>query len=138
MGVVLDSSVLIGAEREGVPLPQTLVRMRQHWGDEELTISAVTAYELLHGVWRARSSAVRAEREAYVEEVLARIPVSPVNLSVARIAARIDARLRAEGRALATADLLIAATALALEFSLATEDRRDFGRVPGLRLRRLA
>lgn len=95
-----------------------------------MAVSVVTAYELLHGVWRARPARIRADREAYVEEVLARIPVYPVNLTVARIAARTDARLRTQGRAIATADLLIAAAALALGFGL----RRDFEAVPELRL----
>ncbi|HVA63552.1 MAG TPA: PIN domain-containing protein [Terriglobales bacterium] len=134
MGVVVDSSVLIGAERSRASLSETLARLRTLWGDVEVAVSVVTAYELLHGVWRARPARIRADREAYVEEVLARIPVYPVNLTVARIAARTDARLRTQGRALATADLLIAATALALDFGLATDNRRDFEAVPELRL----
>lgn len=95
--------MLIGAERSRAPLSETLARLRALWGDVEVSVSVVTAYELLHGVWRARPARIRADREAYVEEVLTRIPAYPVSLTVARIAARTDARLRTRGRAILTA-----------------------------------
>lgn len=46
MGAVIDSSVLIAAERGKLDLPRVLA---DH-GDEPIAISAITASELLHGV----------------------------------------------------------------------------------------
>lgn len=135
MGVILDTSILIETERAGTPLVRGLEALLREWGDVPVMISVITAYELLHGVWRARTPVQRAQRDAFVEEVLARIPSCPVTLPVARVAAQVDAELRAGGITVATADLLIGATALALDFDVATRNPRDFARIPGLGLR---
>lgn len=126
MGTLLDTSVLIRAEREEQQLSIS--------GDEEVAISAITASELLHGVHRARSEH-RARRQAFVELVLRTFPVKPFDLDVARVHARIWADLTAAGTPIGPHDLIVAATALALGWSVATLNRAEFERVPGLTLR---
>ena len=103
MGVVLDSTLLIDAERRGWPVARTLERIRASLGEEDIIVAAMTAAELVHGVWRATLTEVRSVRERFVEDVFASIPV--------RIAGRIDAESRAKGITIPTADLLIGATA---------------------------
>jgi predicted nucleic acid-binding protein len=93
----------------------------------------VTASELLHGVHRASGSR-RNRRGAFVEHVLAQLEPVPITEPVARVHAQVWADLEASGDALGAHDLWIAATALAHGFGLVTYDRRDFDRVPGLRV----
>ena len=125
---MLDSSALIAAERGSIILSDRLARL----GDEPVAISAVTASELLHGVHRARTAPQRARRLAFVEGVLGSIPVAEFGLPEARVHAEIWAGLRDTGKVIGAHDLLIAATALALEFRVATCNMREFARVPGL------
>jgi len=123
MGTLLDSSVLIGLERTGSPLALP--------DDEEVGIAAITASELLHGVHRADPPR-RAQREAFVEHLLRVLPVYPFSLESARVHARLWADLVTAGRPVGPHDLLLAATALALGWSVATYNESEFRRVPGL------
>jgi tRNA(fMet)-specific endonuclease VapC len=126
VGTVLDTSVLIEAERArlGLDLPP----------DEEVAIAAITASELLHGVYRA-DRARRTQRAAFVELVLRTLDTLPVDLATARVHARLWSDLAQEGITMGAHDLLIAATALARGWTLATLNAREFARIPGLRLR---
>ena len=49
MGLVLDSSVLIAAERRAQNARQTLVAIARTTGDTEIALSVVTLIELAHG-----------------------------------------------------------------------------------------
>jgi len=53
MGLILDSSVLITAERQGKNARQVLTAMSEHLGEVEVGISVVTLIELAHGAARA-------------------------------------------------------------------------------------
>jgi len=94
----------------------------------------MTASELLHGVHRAAKPGQRARREAFVEHVLAVVPVVPFDLVVARVHGSVWAELAAKGTHVGAHDLLIGATALAIGFEVATHDRRSFPKIPGLGL----
>lgn len=128
MGVLIDASVLIDRERGRLDLSER-IRGREQ---EEFFLSVVTASELLHGVHRARSSSVRARRSAFVEAVLERFPILPIDVATARSHARIWADLAAAGDLIGSHDLWLAATCLADGLALATGNARDFERVPGL------
>lgn len=128
MGVMLDSSVLIEAERGRVPLAARLDAIV----DEAVLISAVTASELLHGVHRARTASQRARREQFVEWILREIPTVEFGLEEARIHARLWARLASRGESIGAHDLMIAATALSVGCRLVTGNPREFDRVAGL------
>lgn len=130
MAVLVDSSVVIDIERDTADLSALVERL----GDETVAMAAVTAAELLHGVHRARSAQRRARRGRFVEAVLGAVAVLPFDLEVARIHARVWADLAAAGRTIGAHDMIIAATALAHELPLATDNRAEFGRVEGLEL----
>ena len=95
-------------------------------------MAAITASELLHAVHRLKSAVARARAERFVEELLDLIPVVPFDLDVARVHARLDAELSVAGTAVGDADLMIAATAVALDYRIATRDLRSFPRIKGL------
>lgn len=128
MGVLIDASVLIDHERGRLDLSARL----EGRGAEEFFLSVVTASELLHGVHRAEGSGVRAKRSAFVEAVLERFPILPVDLGTARAHARLRAELAAEGTVVGAHDLWLAASCLAHGLALATGNPRDFHCVPGL------
>ena len=53
MGLILDSSVLIAAERQGKNARNVLAAIAADIGETEAGISAVTLIELAHGAARA-------------------------------------------------------------------------------------
>jgi tRNA(fMet)-specific endonuclease VapC len=130
VGVILDSTILIAAERGRFDMPAFLDSL----GGAAVAIASVTAAELLFGVERANEPGIRARRGAYVEAVLEKIPTAPFGLREARRHAELWAESAGRGEAIGPHDMLVAATALANGFEVATLNRREFERVPGLSL----
>jgi predicted nucleic acid-binding protein len=128
MATLIDTSILIAVERGQLDLGASLTP------NEDIAIAAITASELLHGVHRAPPGRIQAGREAFVERLLARLPVIPFDLVTARIHARLGAELASQGIHAGAHDLLIAATALAAGAALATRDTRSFPKIPSLTL----
>ena len=56
LGLILDSSVIIAAERKRQTVERLLTSIRQTFGEVEIAISAVTLAELVHGVARANTA----------------------------------------------------------------------------------
>ena len=130
MGVILDSSEIIALERNrGVV--ESLVAGRE---DEPFGISVVTVAELLHGVERADTEARRIRRQAFVEKVIELFPVFPFDMGAARIYAKIWASLVQRNHTVGAHDLIIAATAISMDYTVITANRRDFEKIEGLRL----
>lgn len=133
MAALIDSSVLIAAERAELNLDDLSAR----FGEEDVALSAVTASELLHGFFRAKTAAQRHRRQAFVEGLLARLPVIPFDLTVARVHASLWADFAARGVGVGERDLMIGATAIARDYSIVTRDERSFAKIPGLKVQRL-
>jgi tRNA(fMet)-specific endonuclease VapC len=133
MGVLFDTSVLIGLERASSRLDKFILGRE----GETFGISAITVSELLHGVHRADSEKRRIIREAFVEKIIEVFAVFPFDPSAARIYAGIWASLAKRGKVVGAHDLIIAATCISLGFSLATLDLRDYGLIEGLSIARL-
>ena len=132
MGLLIDSTVVIHAERRGQTPADLINELRERYGDTLLAVSVMSAAELFHGCRRADTPSRRARREEFVEALISAVPVIPITLTVARVFGEIDATLRAAGRSTPTSDLLIAATALSRDDDVVTGDTRHFGGVPGL------
>lgn len=128
--MILDTSLLIAAERETIRFAQLLESL----GEQPVAIAAITASELLHGCHRATSAGIRARRFAFVDALLDAIPVVPFGLAEARRHAELWAVLARRGKMIGPHDLLIAATALARGDSLATLNQHEFRRAPGIEL----
>lgn len=133
MATLVDSSIVIAAERGGLHLGEFLGR----GADEDFALSAVTVAELFHGLHRARNVSQRIRREEFLNAVLETLPVLPFDLEEARVYAAVWARLARAGTQVADRDLMIAATALAREYVVATLDARSFPRIPGLKVWKL-
>ncbi len=128
MGVLIDTSVLIEFERGRLNLEPYLSGR----GQEEFFLSMITASELLHSVHRAVDSQIRMKRSAFVEALLERFPLLPVDLAIARTHAQVWADLAGAGKMIGPNDLWIASTALAHGLTMVTANVREFDRVPGL------
>ena len=132
MGLVLDSSVLIEAERSRMVVSQLLEFLQIKHGDSSFALATMTVMELEHGWHRARSPERALLRRRYLDEVFSVIPIEPFTREMAVRAAAIDASMRAAQSVIATADLVIGVTALQLGSSLVTTNVRHFRMIPGL------
>lgn len=137
MGLLIDSTVFIHAERNRLTPAELLSALMERWGDPEIAVSVMSAGELFHGCWRGDTPSRRARREEFVEAIIAVVPVVPITLAIARVFGEIDARLTRRGRRLPTSDLLIASTALSRGDEIVTSNVRHFNRIPGLVVHRL-
>ena len=132
MGLVLDSSVLIGAEREAKPVSSLLSALQQEQGENEIVLSSIT--ELEHGFHRAQAVEQAQKRRAYLDTVFAAIPVESFTREMAQIAAKVDADARKIGNVIPFSDLLIGATAIHYGYAVGTRNLRHFQMVPDLAL----
>ena len=78
MGLILDSSVLITAEREGQNARQMLAAISGNVGNTDIAISVVTLIELAHGAARADTSQRKEKRQQFIQELLTALPIHPV------------------------------------------------------------
>jgi len=79
MGLILDSSVLIAAERQGKNARQVLASLAKAVGETEVGISVVTLIELAHGAARADTPERKSMRDCN-----ARLPGHGINSSSRR------------------------------------------------------
>ena len=133
MGVILDTSVLIEAERRESEIQQ-FAESRE---EEVFGLSVISVAELLHGVHRADSIKRRLKRSAYVEKVIELFPIYNFEISIARIYAELWSDMNKRGIQIGAHDLIIGSTALSLGFSVVTCNKRHFERIEGLKIETL-
>jgi predicted nucleic acid-binding protein len=90
VGLILDSSILVAAERAGDSVRAILKRVQAMQGETESGLSVVTIVELTHGIYRAKSDADRECRRAFTEELCRDITVRPVTLEIAQLAGKVE------------------------------------------------
>ncbi len=132
MGLILDSSIVITAERRGNTVEQLLQNIIAAAGDQDAALSSVGLTELVHGIYRAQTPERRLLRHSFIEELLRDLAVYPYTRETAMLAGRLDGEQQAQGVTIPFADLLIGATALSLGFSVLTFNLRHFRLIPGL------
>ena len=59
LGLVLDSSVLIAAERRKLTAAETVENVQKTVGEAQVVLSSVTVAEVGHGIYRANTSEIR-------------------------------------------------------------------------------
>lgn len=132
MGLILDSSVIIAAERQGNTVEQLIEKVINTTGDQEAALSAVGLTELIHGIYRAQTPSQQLRRKSFLDELLADLTVYPYTKQTAILAGKLDGEQQALGVVIPFPDLLIGATALSLGFSVLTANLRHFRLIPGL------
>jgi len=134
LGLILDSSVIVAAERKRQTVEELLTLIRQTFGEIEVAISAVTVAELVHGVVRANAPELRLRRRAFIDELKKHVPVHPVTDATGEIAGQLSGEQAAKGITLPADDLLIGASAIEQGYAVATLNARHFQKVPGLQV----
>lgn len=128
MDLILDTTVLIDAERDGTQLDSVV------GDDDAVSIAAVTYAELLHGVEMADGRR-RRQRQAFVEALAAVVPIIAYDQRVAATHAMLLASVQRAGRPRGAHDLIIAATAATYDLTVVTSDANGFESLPGVTVR---
>jgi len=132
LGLILDSSVLIQAERGAETVSGLLRRIKMSTGHKMIAMSAISVIEPGHGIWRA-DTAERAERRSlYLREVYAAIRVEPFTQGDGRAGGTDQRGGKKKSKVIPFADLQIGVTALESGYEIATYNQRHFGMIPGL------
>jgi|SRR5271165_2909876 len=132
LGLVVDSSIVIEAERKHQTIEDLLTAIRQRFGEVEILISAVTLAELVHGVERANTPEIRQRRRAFIDELKRHVPVQPVTDETAELAGIISGSQAAKGINVPLDDLLIGVAAIEQGYAVASLNRRHFEKIPNL------
>ena len=127
MRALLDTSFFVATE-SGRPLGEMQ-------GVTETEVSVVTLAELTVGVLMADDEE-RPARVATLSAVESSWDPLPIDAEVARQFARIVASLRATGRRVPILDALVAATAIAEQIPVVTQDG-DYEAIPGVEVIRV-
>jgi tRNA(fMet)-specific endonuclease VapC len=127
LATLIDTSVLIEIERRRMRFSET------HFSQDDLAnISAITVSEILIGLHSAQTDEQRSHRQSFYDDLFESVQI----LSFDRIAAEVHSRIwflmRSTGNTIGVNDTLIAATAIANQCALLTNNVREFARVPGL------
>ena len=132
LGLILDTSILVTAERRGHSIANILEQIQEEWGETPAALSAVTIVEFAHGIERAQTDAQRRRRQTFLHELRAAMRVHPLNDEIAERAGLISGHQTRLGIVIPLADLLIGATALHHGCDVVTGNARHFEMIPDL------
>mgnify|MGYP001094566690 CR=1 FL=1 len=132
LGLVLDSSTVIAAERRKQPVADFIEGILATHGPVDLSLSPVTVAELVHGIYRAKTPEASRRRREYIEELVSLLPVHPVTNRTAWLVGQIEGQEAAKGNVLPLNDLIIAAAAIEQGYAVLTGNLRHFQQIPGL------
>ena len=125
--LLLDTTFLVEADRGG-DLDHLV------GDDEDVAIAAITVAELLVGVLLSDRRR-RPARQAFVDDIVAHVPVLDYDLDVAGAHAELLAEVRRQGRPRGAHDLVIAATAKSSSRTVVTADASAFEQLSGVDVR---
>ncbi len=134
LGVVLDSSIVIEAERQRLDVAYFLKHIARQLGEQEAALCSISVAELVHGIHRADTPVRRQARRAFLDDLKAAVPVYPITAETAELVGKINAESSQKGVTIPFDDLLIAACVLERGYAIATRNERHFRKLPGLNL----
>jgi tRNA(fMet)-specific endonuclease VapC len=126
--LLFDTTFLIDAERTGDALDDVID------DGDDVAIAAVTIAELRVGALLATGRR-KAARSAYVDDVIATIPVLDYDVAVAEAHAELLFEVRSQSRPRGAHDLMIAATAKVFDRTVISAHRTAFLDLPGVEVR---
>ncbi|HUS05813.1 MAG TPA: PIN domain-containing protein [Bryobacteraceae bacterium] len=132
LGLVLDSSAVIAAKRQKQPVTGFIESILAAHGPVDLSLSPVTVAELVHGIYRAKTSEASERRREYIEELVSLVPVHPVTKQTAWLVGQIEGQEAVKGNVLPLNDLMIAVSAIEQGYAVLTGNLRHFQKIPGL------
>ncbi len=134
MGLIIDSTIPMKAERGGLNARQAIMNLRQEVDDQAIAISVISLVEFAHGIERANTELRLLARRQFLQDIKSILPVYPVTKGIAIRAGLLDGAMSAKGLHVALGDMLIAATALELGFKVATHNVKHFRLIPGIEI----
>ena len=69
LGVILDSSIAIEAERQQLNVMQFLKRIARTTGEREAALRSISIAELAHGIYRANTPERRERRRTFLDDL---------------------------------------------------------------------
>ena len=137
MGVVIDTSALVAAERVAPPdaiSADTWTSLLSSLGDQPAALPAIVYAELLVGVELANSARRAAARRTRIDVLTEHASIIEFDADIARIWARLFATMNRAGQALPANDLAVAATAIHLGYVVLVgpSDEKHFRAIEGL------
>ena len=124
---VLDSDIAIYIMNQSHPRPVEQMTMAAG----RVGMSTIAYAELAFGVHRSER---QADNMAALDAFIKRLQVLPFGPGAAMHYGQIRAELQRAGTPIGGNDMLIAAHARSLDLTLVTNNRREFDRIPGLRV----
>jgi predicted nucleic acid-binding protein len=112
LGLVLDFSIIIEAERQHQTVEEFLNAIQQQFGEIEITMSAIALAELVHGIARANTPERRDRPRAFIDELKKHVSVHLITDATAEIAGTIGGEQAAKGNTIPIDDLLIGSSAI--------------------------
>jgi tRNA(fMet)-specific endonuclease VapC len=137
VGLILDTSVLVSAERQKNSVRDILAQILAVTGETSIGVSVVTVSELAHALGRAKLAGHRERHRAFLDDVKTAIAVYPVTVEIAEHAGEIAGQQAAQGMHIPYEDLLIGVTALHSGYDVLTANVRHFALIPGLTVKQL-
>ena len=126
LGLVLDSGVLIAAERRKTERIRLSNRFKKSVGEVPVVFCALTIAKIGHGIYRANTPEIRQRRRAFLDDLKATVPIHPMTEVTAEIVARIGGEEACKGFNLSLGDLVIGACALELGYAVGHEQPARF------------
>ena len=128
MRYMLDTNICIYSIKHKPE--QVFLRLQEH-EPADICISSVTYAELVHGV--EKSQAVEKNRLA-LALLLANIEILNFDANAAESYGKIRADLEKQGTPIGPLDMMIAGHAKSLNYTVVTNNTKEFNRVQGLKL----
>jgi len=128
MRYMLDTDIVVYAKNKR---PEIVLERFRQYKSGDLCISAITMAELEYGIF---NSSKPAQNRAALLIFLSNIEVIPFDLAAAHAYGEIRCELKSKGEPIVANDLLIAAHAKSLGYTLITNNTREFKRIEGLLL----
>ena len=111
--------------------PSSVVNRLEQLKPGELAMSAITFAELVNGAKKSKYVEANMERLNDLSEL---IDVRPFDRQAALFYGSVRSSLEKRGEVIGGNDLLVAAHALSLDWTLVTNNEKEFRRVEGLRV----
>jgi tRNA(fMet)-specific endonuclease VapC len=128
MKLLLDTNICIYLIKK---TPPSVLRRFDAYAGGTIGLSSITVAELEFGVQKSRFP---SQNQEALEQFLLPFVIFDFDHEAARAYGKIRAFLQNQGRMIGALDMLIAAHALSLNLPLATNNAREFSRVPGLKV----
>lgn len=127
MRYMLDTNICIYSIKHKPE--QVFLRLQEH-EPADICISSVTYAELVHGV--EKSQAIEKNRLA-LALLLSNIEILNFDANAAESYGKIRADLEKQGTPIGPLDMMIAGHAKSLNYTVVTNNTKEFNRVPGLK-----